>query len=49
MKWIDSVVPIKTDDFWRTPYSYFWAYHFIINNIFAYLLIISTYPDIGFG
>ena len=25
MKWIDSIVPMKTDDFWISPSSYHWA------------------------
>ena len=25
MRWIDSVVPMKTPSFWNTPLSYFWA------------------------
>ena len=25
MKWLDSVVPMKTHNFWQTPLSYFWA------------------------
>ena len=25
MRWLDSVVPMKTPSFWNTPLSYFWA------------------------
>ena len=25
MRWLDSVVPMKTPSFWHTPLSYFWA------------------------
>ena len=25
MRWMDSTVPMKTDDFWKTPLSYYWA------------------------